>query len=53
MNRAPIGEQQLEEIAHLLSPIINELAFVGGAILFTYLPTAKTLQLRPTYDLDA
>lgn len=53
MNRAPIGEQQLEEIAHILAPIINELAFVGGAILFTYLPTAKTLQLRPTYDLDA
>lgn len=33
MNRAPIGEQQLEEIAHILAPIINELAFVGGAIL--------------------
>ena len=52
MNTTPIGKHHLIATAQKLEELLEESAFVGGAILFTYLNEAFYNQVRPTFDLD-
>lgn len=52
MKPTPIGKHHLIATAQKLGDLLEESAFVGGAILFTYLNEAFYLQARPTFDLD-
>lgn len=47
-----ISESILIEAAQKLKPLLNEIAFVGGGILPTYLPKGFDSIIRVTYDLD-
>lgn len=48
----PVSKEHLIEAAKKLQPLIEEIAFVGGGILPTYLPKGFDSAVRVTYDLD-
>lgn len=48
----PVSENILVEAARKLKPLLEEIAFVGGGILPTYLPKGFESVIRVTYDLD-
>ncbi|MDZ7755877.1 hypothetical protein [Rhodohalobacter sp.] len=48
----PVSENILIEAAKTLKPLLEEIAFVGGGILPTYLPKGFDSVIRVTYDLD-
>lgn len=47
----PISKAILIEAAQKLKPLLEEIAFVGGGILPTYLPKGFDSTIRVTYDL--
>lgn len=48
----PVTKTILIEGAKKLKPLLEEIAFVGGGILPTYLPKGFNSVIRVTYDLD-
>lgn len=48
----PISKNILLKAAKTLKPLLEEIAFVGGGILPTYLPKSFDSVIRVTYDLD-
>ena len=48
----PVSKTILIEAAIKLKPLLEEIAFVGGGILPTYLPKGFNSVIRVTYDLD-
>ena len=48
----PVSKEHLIQAVRKLQPLLEEIAFVGGGILPTYLPKGFDSAVRITYDLD-
>ena len=48
----PVSKEHLIQAVKKLQPLLEEIAFVGGGILPTYLPKGFDSAVRITYDLD-